>query len=138
MTRASGARSLRTWRENHQSDCESQSGEHHESSNRANLSAPSFDRLLFHGLGQASRQQAQTLVGVVLHRSQRADRAVDLLAVKAILGLARLWRPLPDARRPGNLRACIFELARADAKALDETAAAEGDHYRLAFDKPGT
>jgi hypothetical protein len=58
------------------------------------------------------------------------------LSVKAILGLAAygdLCRLRGDKETAGR----YFALARADATHWMEVAA-EGDHYRLAFDKPGT
>ncbi len=59
------------------------------------------------------------------------------LSIKAILGLAAYGGPLPAARgiRPGAKK--YADLAKADAANWMKSAD-DGDHYRLAFDKPGT
>ena len=58
------------------------------------------------------------------------------LSVKAILGLAAYGDLCRFRGDPQNAEK-YFTMARADARHWVEVAA-EGDHYRLAFDKPGT
>jgi hypothetical protein len=58
------------------------------------------------------------------------------LSVKAILGLAA-YGDLCRIRGDADTAERYFALARTDAKHWMKVAA-EGDHYRLAFDKPGT
>jgi hypothetical protein len=58
------------------------------------------------------------------------------LSVKAILGLAA-YGDLCRMRGDKETAKRYFDLAKADAKHWMKVAA-EGDHYRLAFDKPGT
>ena len=57
------------------------------------------------------------------------------LSVKAILGLAAYGDLCRDARRRARRRPRYAGLAKADARHWMKVAA-EGDHYRLAFDKP--
>ena len=58
------------------------------------------------------------------------------LSVKAILGLAA-YGDLCRMRGDNETAKKYFDLAKADAEHWMKVAA-EGDHYRLAFDKPGT